>query len=216
MSLDNQPKTEVKIDSSVNVRRKFIKRASAGVVISSLPAKSVWGACNASGISGGSQSTDSCELPVLSGGRSPGFWQRFTEYFNGNFSDSSFTSVFTAYASASESVIDVAKCDMTSYLSATTVVLSDGSGSIPYAELNLYDALGANGGIWNLAAVYLNAKFGLYTIPLPFSNEQDLIEHIWGTLYVQQEGVPTSFDALVSSFTNGSTLEGVPSGVGCS
>jgi hypothetical protein len=199
----------------VGGRRSFLKKSTAGVMMTSLPAQSVWGACNASGISGGSRSTTTCDMPFLTGGRSPGFWWRFTPAFPGMFSNGSFKDVFTAYAGASSTVINNAKCDMTTYLFATTITLSVGAGPIPAATLNLGDALSSNGGIWNLAAVYLNAKFGLYAIPLPFDNEQDLIEHIWGVLAVEQGGIPTNFDSLVSSFTDGSTTQTIPVGSGC-
>ena len=68
------------LKSATNKRRQFIKKASAGVVITSLPMKSVWGTqCTASGamsgnLSGGGQAAAPCAVPTLEGGRSPGFW----------------------------------------------------------------------------------------------------------------------------------------------
>lgn len=68
------------LKSATNNRRQFIKKASAGVVITSLPMKSVWGTqCTASGamsgnLSGGGQAAAPCAVPTLEGGRSPGFW----------------------------------------------------------------------------------------------------------------------------------------------
>lgn len=60
-----------------NTRRAFVKRIGAGVAISSLPAQSVWGACNATGISGGSRVIAvTCEVPKISGGWSPGIWKK--------------------------------------------------------------------------------------------------------------------------------------------
>ena len=71
--------------SSVTKRRQFIKKAGAGVAVSSLPMKSVWGACSVSGTMSGNLSqtgggnAGQCDaMPILQGGRSPGSW------FNGN------------------------------------------------------------------------------------------------------------------------------------
>jgi|TARA_Y100001968_G_scaffold125214_1_gene114218 hypothetical protein len=71
--------------SSVTKRRQFIKKAGAGVAVSSLPMKSVWGACSVSGTMSGNLSqtgggnAGQCDaMPLLQGGRSPGSW------FNGN------------------------------------------------------------------------------------------------------------------------------------
>jgi hypothetical protein len=217
MNLENPKGSEPTVSAKTKVRRTFLKRASASVLISSLPAKSVWGACNTSGVSGGSSTTATCELPIVTNGRSPGFWGRFTSNFKGNFSDASFNDVFTSYAHESDDVIADAKCNLTQYLRDTTIVLSEGNSVIPAATLNLYEALSNNGGIWNLAAYYLNAKFGLYTIPLPFDNAEELVEHVWGVLSIQQGGgVPTDYESLTASFTNGSTVVYIPSGVGCS
>lgn len=65
----------------VNKRRQFIKKAGAGVAVSSLPMKSVWGACSVSGVMSGnlSQTGDdiggTCgDVIMPNGGRSPGFW----------------------------------------------------------------------------------------------------------------------------------------------
>ena len=41
-----------------NSRRKFIKASGAIAGVTIIPSKSVWGACNASGVSGGSQALE--------------------------------------------------------------------------------------------------------------------------------------------------------------
>ncbi len=67
--------------SSVTKRRQFIKKAGAGVAVSSLPMKSVWGACSVSGVMSGNLSQNggntagqcnTVQMPL--GGRSPGSW----------------------------------------------------------------------------------------------------------------------------------------------
>ena len=73
-------------NKSKQSRRSFIKKAAAGAAITSLPVKSVWAttSCSMSGQLSGNLSQTSgnvepvCEVPILSGGRSPGFW------YNGN------------------------------------------------------------------------------------------------------------------------------------
>ncbi|MCP4862355.1 MAG: hypothetical protein CBB67_005295 [Alteromonadaceae bacterium TMED7] len=67
--------------SSVTKRRQFIKKAGAGVAVSSLPMKSVWGACSVSGVMSGNLSQtgggtgDTCgTVQMPNGGRSPGSW----------------------------------------------------------------------------------------------------------------------------------------------
>jgi len=56
-------------------KRSFIKKASVSVGVTALAPTSVWGACNSSGISGGSQDTSaSCAMPTYLEGRDPAFW----------------------------------------------------------------------------------------------------------------------------------------------
>ena len=69
-------------NQSKQSRRGFIKKAAVGAAITSLPVKSVWAtnACSMSGQLSGNLSQTSgntqplCDTPVLSGGRSHGFW----------------------------------------------------------------------------------------------------------------------------------------------
>jgi len=63
-----------------NSRRKFIKTTGAVAGITVLPSTSVWGACNASGISGGSKVINvTCSVPKITGGWSPGTWKKLTK-----------------------------------------------------------------------------------------------------------------------------------------
>lgn len=69
-------------NQSKQSRRGFIKKAAVGAAITSLPVKSVWAtnSCSMSGQLSGNLSQTSgntqplCDTPVLSGGRSHGFW----------------------------------------------------------------------------------------------------------------------------------------------
>ncbi len=65
-------------------RRSFVKKVGTGALLTSLPAQSVWGACNASGVSGGSRVVDvTCDSPptISIGGWSPGQWQKYVDDF---------------------------------------------------------------------------------------------------------------------------------------
>ncbi|MEP2653385.1 MAG: hypothetical protein ABJH06_15495, partial [Paraglaciecola sp.] len=98
-----------------NQRRSFIKKSAAGVVVTSLPAKSVWGACNASGISGGSGSTATCELPILSNGRSPGSWSKFLSNNPTKVGRNKIKTMFSTYQRGSNSALDNVYCQLHSY-----------------------------------------------------------------------------------------------------
>lgn len=84
-----------------NSRRTFVKRVGAGAIFSSLPAQSVWGACNASGISGGSRVVAvTCTVPQVDGGWSPGMWQKLTFQASGVSTDTA--SAFSTNASVDD------------------------------------------------------------------------------------------------------------------
>ena len=52
-------------------RRNFIKKSTIAAGVSMIPASNVWGACNVTGVSGGSQSImTNCVVPHFTGGRS--------------------------------------------------------------------------------------------------------------------------------------------------
>ncbi|MFQ3248265.1 MAG: hypothetical protein ACI9O6_000067 [Glaciecola sp.] len=219
MSIDKSKETESQVSeiTKTSVRRNFLKKSAIGLVASSMPAQSVWGACNASGISGGSTSTTTCVMPVLSNGRSPGSWVKFIAPQPTDKGRNKIKAMFSAYKTASDGALNHNFCYLNSYIKNTTIMLSDGKGSIPYKELHLGNALANPGGIWNLAAVYLNARFGFYNIPPEFSGADELIEHIWGVLYVTNNNMePTNFDSLESSFNDGVTHMSIPQNGSCS
>ncbi|MEC9263386.1 MAG: hypothetical protein VYD53_18675, partial [Pseudomonadota bacterium] len=81
--------------TSVTKRRQFIKKAGAGVAVSSLPMKSVWGACSVSGVMSGNLSQtgggagETCGTVVMpNGGRSPGSWFQGNTWTPGSNGDS--------------------------------------------------------------------------------------------------------------------------------
>lgn len=212
-------------ESSGSSRRKFLIKSSAGVVITTLPAHSVWGACNASGLSGGSRSGgDVCIIPEVSGGRSPGSWAKYVESGDpDNNKRNKVREMFSLSTVDSEgglvkpadTQLNEAFCSVRSHIaSMPDVVLSDGSGDIPYATLNIHTAMQNSGGIWNLAAYYLNAYFGFYGDISPFNSAEEMVQHVWAVLIINY-GSPEAidFDVLGTSFTDGSTSsDNLPSG----
>lgn len=218
MSIDKPEETSPQVSevTKASVRRNFLKKSAIGIVVTSLPAQSVWGACNASGISGASGSTVVCELPPLTNGRSPSSWSTFARPLPTGVARNKVKAMFTAYSGSGDAELDAKSCDLKAFITATTIILSAGGGSIPSASLHLGTALANPGGIGNLACVYMNAKFGFYDIPPEFADADELIEHIWGVLYVANgNSIPTNFDSLISSFTDGVSNQVIPSYGAC-
>ncbi|WP_334031628.1 hypothetical protein [Alteromonas sp. P256] len=81
-------------DNKVNSRRKFIKSSGAIAGITVIPSKSVWGACNASGVSGGSQALE--DVCRVSGSESP------DNISTGGFTANSFNTLFTSINSGNK------------------------------------------------------------------------------------------------------------------
>ncbi|MGO4893882.1 hypothetical protein [Flavobacterium sp. W21_SRS_FM6] len=167
--------------NNIEKRRAFIKQATVGIVVTSIPAKSAWGACNASGISGGSKSTTTCEMPVLSNGRSPGSWCKFVENdVTQQVHKNKIKAMFSLYSHASDGVLK-AKCKaLKQYILDLPPVLL--SKSFPQVSLNVAEALLDGGDIANLASCYLNARLGFYNIPPQFTDADELMEHIYGVI----------------------------------
>lgn len=238
MSIDKPEETKSQVSevTKASVRRDFLKKSAIGIVVTSLPAQSVWGTSNGSAVSGGSGSTVTYELPHCRGGRSPGSWSKFTEVSSrssggggrgvrrGSFSSSDWEdpsikvgrnkvrSMFSTYSSSRDDILEEKVFDLKAYIESTVIVLSDGGGNVPRAVLDLGQALSNPGGIWNLAAFYLNAKFGFYDIPPEFRDADELIQHVWAVLYFSNgKSYPTNFDRLTSSFTDGVSHHTIPS-----
>jgi hypothetical protein len=220
MSIDKTKETESQVSdiTKTSVRRNFLKKSAIGLVATSMPAQSVWGACNASGISGGSTSTTTCEMPFLRNGRSPGSWRVFVETSGPTkLGRNKIKAMFSAYNGASKSALNLNFCYLQSFIKNHGPIELSNDSLMGTHRLNLYDALNSNGGIWNLAAAYLNAHFGFYSIPAEFSSAEELIQHMWGVLFVTNNNMtPTNFDALNNTFTDGVTSHSIPQYGKCS
>jgi len=193
-------------------RRKFLVRTSAVSLISALPATSVWGACTVSGaLSGGSKVNDDCTTVKLLGGRSPGKWHDMT---TGESIASAFPYLKDYKQNGAHADNTRYECEK-SYL--VSVILAAQDVTIPLGNdehgqavsINIKDALASSGHLsWNLAAVYLNAYFGFYSLPITvnsghsLSDGADLIAHLFA-LDVINNGAGDSDTYF--GFTDGST-----------
>lgn len=182
-----------------NSRRTFVKRVGAGAIFSSLPAQSVWGACNASGISGGSRVVEfTCTVPNVNGGWSPGTWQKLTFKASGVSTDTSDTSSTTGLQHALHAIKKVfgdagEATNMTriravaQFMRDTTVVLGDGL-TVERIEFNLeavFDKSVTGGSLMDLAAMYLNAYYGLSNWDTTINPTADhIMEDFWGSTAV--------------------------------
>lgn len=151
-------------------RRQFLKKTSAGVVISTLPATSVWGACTVSGaLSGGSKVNDDCNtIPVLTNGRSHGSWKQILTHKNKlrsmfkfvqdaqNISDDAHEIARTAMICVIKPVLDL------------VIPLNDaGTETLSINEVNT-----GSGNRMQIATAYLNFHFGFYGDAVYIGSEQ--------------------------------------------
>ncbi|RDV29211.1 hypothetical protein DXV75_01765 [Alteromonas aestuariivivens] len=197
-----------------NGRRSFVKKVAVGTVVSSLPAQSVWGACNASGISGGSRVISlTCSLPDICGGWSPGSWQKFVNGSggrdtNGGLQSDKLTKLFTVPWPANDCVYDHYYDQLQAFFAATTLTLGDG-GIIPKLQFNIAEVFSKDdtgNSKMDLSALYLNCYFGLATWDtLLYPTLDELMNAVWAGMCVNMGtrssdgsyGYPTgSFEGL--------------------
>lgn len=178
--------------SSVAKRRQFIKKAGAGVAVTSLPMKSVWGACSVSGVMSGNLSQngggtgDTCgtiEMPA--GGRSPGSWfqgNTWTPGANGNAPAAIFPQLNVGVPSGNagncllDARIEEMRTIINQFAANTHLVLSVDAAKYIYDSDTVYntspsiiaaiDGIGVPSNRQNIlrhtATVYMNVYFGLY------------------------------------------------------
>jgi hypothetical protein len=209
-----------------NSRRTILKRASAGVVLTSLPAQSVWGAvCTLSGAQSGNMSGierhKDCEKPDLSGGRSPGSWKALADAVME--SPDKLRSIFVnspqkENGTYSEHADLIRSC----YLEKIKIV-AEYNNMVRDAVLhelttddfqnNLYLALGIvgkPGGLdYNLAAVWLNVYYGLYDVSYPTEDADvasSIVEQMLAWLQIQNNvEFGQNFVDADYGFTSGTT-----------
>jgi hypothetical protein len=196
-------------------RRRFLQKTAVGAVIASLPAKSVWGACSVSGAMSGnlSQNTDrhDCTIPQLCGGRSPGGWLNIEDNCHSVFSElgrmkqrygknsKTYKQAYNCYMSAVDLVM---QHNLPLPAQLTTVVHSVRSGLASNGS-------GSNNIFFHLAAVYLNAYFGLYgQYHAGPAAAVALVERIflsWYRVINQDQNTILTFSDSEMGYTDGST-----------
>lgn len=163
-------------------RRKFLTKTGAGLIIASLPAKSVWGACSVSGALSGnlSQNNDrhNCERPKIVGGRSPGGWKNFesgarpnkVKAFFSHATDGTFNCYDKEVAFVKNSILP-----LPSDLVSGSVTVQDGLNSNGTGNSNI---------LFHLSAVYLNAYFGFY-VGVAQADAAELVKQIYTAWHVR-------------------------------
>ncbi|MFC3204474.1 hypothetical protein ACFOEW_21930 [Alteromonas oceani] len=185
--------------SSVTKRRQFIKKAGAGVAVSSLPMKSVWGACSVSGVMSGNLSQtgggtgDTCgTVQMPSGGRSPGSWfqgNTWTPGSNGDAPASIFPQLKVGVPDGDDCLLEARIEEMRTiinqFVADTELTLTEAAAQYIYDSDSSYDtsptlfaALEGTGVpnsrksiLRHTAIVYMNVYFGLYNgVTLPLNH----------------------------------------------
>lgn len=219
MNLDNPNGTEPTVSAKTKVRRTFLKRASAGAVLTSLPAHSVWGAvCSVSGAMSGNlsgiQRHSNCEMPALPAGRSPGTWKNLVLL-----KSSKVHAVFNGLPNPSGKINGVSYSNADDlrlhYMNGVKAVAESHEMKINHSLIdssfrtNLYDSLTHPGGIdYEMAAVWLNAYFGLggKTPYESAATADQIVEQLLSYLLVQERaGTLPSFTDDFFNFVDGST-----------
>jgi len=211
-----------------NARRKFLIQSSAGVAITTLPAQSVWGACNTSGLSGGSRSAGTvCIIPHVTGGRSPGSWTKFVEsWAPDNNARSKVRELFSlgpggGPGAPKDSFLNTAYCNVRTFIKdLPTLVLVDPRGIVPDVSFNVEVYLNDSGPEKNFAAYYLNALFNFYGPLAPLADADELIQHVWAVMLIKGDADstgPTNTAELEAAWfvENSTTAVYLPSGSGC-
>lgn len=199
LSMDNN-KTENRgvnqVSEKGNSRRGFIKKTSMVAGISMLPASNVWGVCNVSGVSGGSQAVNqTCLIPSFFGGFSPSVWQQFVQ-----------VSTPEEYASVMETISSIPSTEtmensdalkvevyfewIRDFLNNSTVVISSSNELLDPLNMNVGSIFNApaNSKKKLVAAVVANYSLGfIESLPAQYTGPNgfmEFVEHIWGSLQV--------------------------------
>lgn len=209
-------------ETQQNARRKFLIQSSAGVAITTLPAQSVWGACNTSGLSGGSRSAGTvCIIPHVTGGRSSGSWTKFVESgAPGNNNRNKVRELFSL-STYTDPQLDTAYCNVRAFINGLpTLVLVDPRGIESDVSFNVEAYLNDSGPEKNFAAYYLNALFNFYGPLAPLADADELIQHVWAVMLIKGDADstgPTNTADLEAAWVveNSTTAAYLPSGGGC-
>jgi hypothetical protein len=176
-------------------RRSFIKKSSIAAGITIIPASNVWGACNVSGVSGGSQTVNTtCLVAPFSGGRSPGTWKKFVEYSP---SEQDIDRIATILSGVNKNATFISSGQKKTefyypilkafIFSKTITILGNGTGQIRDKVINVGTAVANNSEPLekHIACTYLNGLFGMNSgLSAEFTGPDGnnlFIDHIWGS-----------------------------------
>jgi hypothetical protein len=176
-------------------RRSFIKKSSIAAGITIIPASKVWGACNVSGVSGGSQSVNTtCIVTPFNGGRSPGTWKKFVEYDPSKQDIDRIATILSnvkhkdIFGSSGQTKTEFYYPILRAFIfSQTITIVGNGIGTIRDKVINVGDAVANNSESLekHIACTYLNGLFGmnsgLSAEFTGFDGNNLFIEHIWGS-----------------------------------
>lgn len=203
------------IDDKGKSRRGFIKKSSVVAGIAVLPASNVWGTCNVSGVSGGSQQSNStCVVSPFFGGYSPLYWSDIISTMPQQAQYDAFLALVSDLDSSSVfPITGASKAEF--YYPRMGILLSKydfsitGAGNIPSFHMNVHDALQSGTTKQKqLASVYANIIFGFVRgePTLGTNGGIDLfLEHIWGSFH---EGSASHTSSVVdASFDHTGTFD---------
>ncbi|MFT4970717.1 MAG: hypothetical protein ACI9O4_002478 [Chitinophagales bacterium] len=215
MNLDNQKLKESTVDNETKVRRTFLKRVSAGAVIASIPAKSVWANGITASIVASGHGSD------FNNGKCTGLLS--PEFFKGSgnvdvwsvMHDNFFTSIFggapistPGFTYDDYSLIDV---------------ISNPGGDGAHSPSGINNGNLKLGGSYNvnfmLVGMYLNSVFhGQYGIEYPIASVSfggdptAFAKHIYAEALSDTAGMANLMSAMIHQFHVGDeSLEDLPS-----
>jgi hypothetical protein len=207
-------KNTPKIEEQMKSRRGFIKKTSVVAGVSILPASNVWGVCNVSGVSGGSQSINTtCVVAPFIGGYQPSKWEKLTK-FNPSVSDcEALADMLSDVNTTDRFTTEPNALKMEGYYPYVRSLLDKhgiqilGGGRIPPLNVNVGDTMRnqsiVDRKVKHVVAVYLNAVFGFCELEAQFTGNDGLaafIEHVWGSLHEGNESQTIS--VLRGSYQN--------------
>ena len=199
--MDNN-KTSV-TPSTGESRRNFIKKSSMVAGVSMIPASNVWGACNVTGVSGGSQSVNTnCVVPDFNGGLEPEDWEDFLKRAKcGDEFDEDDTEKVAdllsdvkkndKFSSSKQKKVEYYYPLIQNFIKAQQIYIAGNGQDIKDKTIKVSDALKDDDLEGLIAATYLNGLFGMNEgLPLEFTGADGnrlFIDHIWGSAAINGE-----------------------------
>lgn len=211
-------KNTTKTDEQRKARRGFIKKSSVVAGVSILPASNVWGVCNVSGVSGGSQTVNvTCVVNSFQGGYWPSHWEKLTQYSPSDsdcialakmLSDVSTTDKFSSEPNALKMV---GYYPYVRKMLDNHIIQIQGAGRTPSLNVNVGNTMrnrtSTPDKIKQVVAVYLNVLFGFAKLEAQFTGNDGLslfIEHVWGSLH--EGSYSNTINVLKSSYQGTSKI----------